>query len=105
MPAICAAGPGSGSSRPADSCPATILTDHLRFVAGLLRPEPSDESLVNKLGTILQRAHSRAHVTCFWHGDAGEAAPQIPDWFKSAIRPLPAGIETDFAIAGKGRVG
>jgi len=49
----------------------------------------------------LKRTHSGAHVTCFWHGDRGENAPQIPGRFKSAIEPLVADIEIDFAVLTK----
>jgi hypothetical protein len=73
------------------------LGDHFRFVQKLLYPEPKDNSRVTKLRSILDRAHSRAHITCFWHGDPGETAPQIPVRFKSVIKPLAADIETNFA--------
>jgi len=74
------------------------LGDHLAFVQKLLYPGPSDDRRVAKLRDILGRAHARAHITCFWHGDPGEPAPQIPARFKSAIEPLSADIETDFAV-------
>jgi hypothetical protein len=74
------------------------LGDHLRFVHDLLYPEPSDVSRITKLRDVLGRAHARAHITCFWHGDPGETAPQIPDRFKSALEPLAADIETDFRL-------
>jgi len=45
----------------------------------------------------LERTRADAHVTCFWRGDPDETAPQIPAQFKSAIKPLAANIETDFA--------
>ena len=72
------------------------LGDHLQFVQKLLYRDPSDDSRITKLRDILGRTDSRAHVTCFWHGDPGETAPQIPAQFKSAIEPLAADIETDF---------
>ena len=75
------------------------LADHLRLVQTLLYPKPSDDHRVSKLREVLRRTHSHAHVTCFWHGEPGEAAPQIPAHFKSAIKPLAAEIETDFATA------
>lgn len=75
------------------------LEDHLRLIQDLLYPEPKDNPRISKLRDILERAHARAHVTCFWHGDPGEPAPQIPARFKSAVSPLGADIETDFAIA------
>jgi len=74
------------------------LGDHLAFVHDLLYPEPTDAHRIMKLRDILGRAHARAHITCFWHGDPGETAPQIPDRFKSAIKPLAADIETDFVV-------
>jgi hypothetical protein len=74
------------------------LPDHLHFVQNLLYPEPQDDRRVSKLREILDRRHSGAHVTCFWRGDPGEAAPKIPERFKAAIHPLAADIETDFAI-------
>ena len=74
------------------------LGDHLRFVQKLLYPQSTDVSRITKLRDILGRAHSHARITCFWHGDRGETAPQIPDRFKSAVEPLAADIETDFAV-------
>jgi len=74
------------------------LGDHLDFVRDLLYPKPSDVSRIMKLRDILERAHSRAHITCFWRGDPGETAPQIPAGFKSAIKRLAADIEMDFAV-------
>ena len=79
--------------------PSDDLGDHLAFVHDLLYPEPNDVRRIMKLRDILGRAHSRAHITCFWHGDRGEHAPEIPDRFKSAIGPLTADIETDFVPA------
>lgn len=76
------------------------LGDHLRFVHKLLYPAPTDVRRIMKLRDILERAHSRAHITCFWRGDRGETAPQIPDHFTSAVEPLAADIETDFATIG-----
>ena len=77
--------------------PSDDLDDHLRFVQDLLYPEPKDDPRISKLRDILERTHSHARVTCFWHGDPGEPTPQITDGFKSAIEPLAADIETDFA--------
>ncbi len=74
------------------------LCDHLRFLQQLLRPAPDDDSRITKLRAVLQDDHARAHITCFWRGDPGEKAPQIPPRFKSAIEPLSADIETDFAL-------
>ena len=79
--------------------PSDNLQDHLAFVQKLLSPTPGDTSRISKLRAVLNRTHSLAHVTCFWHGDPGETAPQIPGRFKSAIEPLAADIETDFALA------
>jgi len=79
--------------------PSDDLGDHLVFVHNLLYPKPTDDRRITKLREIMGRAHSRAHVTCFWHGDPGEAAPQIPAHFKSAMEPLGADIETDFAMS------
>jgi len=79
--------------------PSDDLGDHLAFLNDLLYPEPSDNRRVVELCDILRRAHSRAHITCFWRGDRGETAPQIPGGFKSAIEPLAADIETDFVPA------
>jgi len=73
------------------------LTDHLTFVQELLYPAPDDDGRIGMLCDILERTHSRAHITCFWHGDPGEPAPQLPDRFTSAVKPLAADIETDFA--------
>jgi len=79
--------------------PSDDLGDHLAFVHDLLYPEPSDNRRVVKLRDILGRTHSRAHITCFWRGDSRETPPQIPARFKSAVEPLAADIETDFAPA------
>jgi hypothetical protein len=76
--------------------PGDDLHDHLAFVQKLLYPSPDDNSRIVKLRAVLERVHSRAHVTCFWRGDPGETPPQIPDWFKSDVAPLAAEIETDF---------
>lgn len=75
--------------------PSDDLRDHLAFVQQALYPKAGDSSRITKLREILQRAHSRAHITCFWHGDSGETAPQVPAQFKSAVAPL-ADLETDF---------
>jgi hypothetical protein len=75
------------------------LQDHLAFVQKLLSPTPGDTSRIAKLRDILAHTHSAAHVTCFWRGEPGDPAPQIPGRFKSAIEPLAADIETDFAVA------
>jgi len=80
--------------------PSDDLGDHLAFVRDLLYPALGDDRRIKKLRDILGRAHSRAHITCFWHGDAGETAPQIPGRFKSAIEPLAADIDTDFETVG-----
>src|SRR5712691_3892297 len=42
------------------------LADHLRFVQELLCPAPGGDSRIAKLRDILERTHSRAHITCFW---------------------------------------
>jgi len=76
--------------------PSDDLGDHLQYVQDLLYPEPNDSRRITKLRDILERVHSRAHITCFWRGDDGETAPQIPADFKSAIALLAADIETDF---------
>jgi hypothetical protein len=72
------------------------LADHLRLVETLLYPAPRDDSRIAAIRDILARTHSRAHVTCFWRGQLGECAPQLPGRFKSAILPLTADIEIDF---------
>lgn len=74
------------------------LRDHLRFVKELLYPTPDDDRRIVLLRDILSRRQSHAHLTCFWRGDPGEPAPKIPARFKSALEPLAADIETDFAI-------
>jgi hypothetical protein len=74
------------------------LQAHLAFLERLLCPEPGDHRRVVELRNLLERTHSRAHVTYFWRGELGESAPQIPDRFKSVIQTLAADIETDFAI-------
>lgn len=73
------------------------LSDHMRFVQELLYPTPRDKGRVTKLCKILERTPSAAHVTCFWRGDPGEPSARIPAHFKSALKPLAADIETDFA--------
>jgi hypothetical protein len=75
------------------------LDDHLRFVRDLVYPVRNDDHRASALRTILGETHSRARVTCFWYGDPGEAAPEIPEWFRSAVMPLNAELETDFATA------
>jgi hypothetical protein len=75
------------------------LEDHLAFMRKLLCPGSGDAGRIAKLRDLMKRAHSGAHLTCFWRGEPGEASPEIPIWFKSAIAPLAADIETDFATA------
>ena len=75
------------------------LNEHLAFVQTLVNPNPTDDSLVWKLRAILARTQSRAHVTCFWRGDSGEPALQVPARFKSAMQQLGADIETDFTTS------
>jgi len=77
--------------------PSDDLHDHLAFVQRLLSPTPGEFSRIAKLDEILKRTRSAANVTCFWRGDPGEPTPGIPDRFKSAIQPLTADIEIDFA--------
>jgi Domain of unknown function (DUF4279) len=81
--------------------PSDDLQDHLALVRKLLCPTPGDTSRIAKLDEILKHTQSRAHVTCFWHGDSGESAPSIPDDFKSAVQPLGADIKTDFPVSTK----
>ena len=79
--------------------PSDDLEDHLAFVERLVCPEPGDDSRITELHDLLQHTQSRAHITCFWRGDPSEAAPQIPEQFKSSVAPLDADIETDFVAA------
>lgn len=81
------------------------LADHLAFVQELLRPSPGDDSRMALVRNILERAGSRAHITCFWRGDPGEPAPVISAQFKSAVAPLAADLEADFAAGPIRRVG
>jgi uncharacterized protein DUF4279 len=73
------------------------LRDHLEFVHTLLYPKSGDKRRITKLHDALERARSHARITCFWHGEPGEPVPQIPAQFKSAVKPLAADIESDFA--------
>lgn len=77
--------------------PSDDLEDHLGFVQRLLYPAPGDNSRITKLRAVLEHDHACAHITCFWHGDPGETAPQIPARFESVIETLDADLETDFA--------
>jgi hypothetical protein len=79
--------------------PSDDLAEHLHFIEKLLCPTTSDDGRMQKLRDTLERGRSRAHVTCFWRGDPDEASPQIPASFKSAMAPLGADVETDFAAA------
>jgi hypothetical protein len=79
--------------------PNDDLGDHLEFVRTLLYPKPDASGRVAALRDVLQHAHSRVRITCFWRGDPGEAEPCIPAEFRSAIERLGAGIETDFAVS------
>ncbi len=78
--------------------PSDDLQDHLAFVQKLISPTPVGINRMAKLRDILERTHSAAHVTCFWRGEPGEPAPQIPAGFKDAIKPMAADLETDFAV-------
>jgi hypothetical protein len=77
--------------------PSDDLGEHLLFVQKLIYPTPGDDTRIIELRSVLERSASHAHITCFWRGDPGDPAPQIPSRFKSAIKPLAADIETDFA--------
>lgn len=81
--------------------PSDNLLDHLQLVQQLLCPSPRDNHIVLQLRDILQKSHAGAHLTCFWRGDPGEAAPQIPRGFRSALAPLSVDIETDFASSSQ----
>ena len=81
--------------------PSGDLQDHLACVEKLLSSRPGDLSRIAKLRDILERTQSRAHLSCVWRGEPSEPAPRISDRFKSAIQPLSADIETDFAIDQK----
>jgi hypothetical protein len=83
--------------------PSDELQDHLAFVERLLYPERGDQRRIGDLRNLLERMHFRAHITCFWRGEPGEPQPQIPDHFRSAVKPLAADIETDFATASEAR--
>jgi hypothetical protein len=74
---------------PTNSCPATTCKTHLAFVQKVLSPTPGDTSRVAKLRAVLERTHSRAHVTCFWRGDPGETAPRIPAPSNQPFSPWP----------------
>jgi hypothetical protein len=75
------------------------LGDHLRFLYKLLYPAPADNRRVMQLRDVLTKAHSAAHVTCYWHGEPGEQSPMIPAVFAAGLARLPADIETDFEMA------
>jgi hypothetical protein len=77
--------------------PSDELEDHLSFVLQLLYPSPGDDSRIVRLRATSERDRARVHITCFWRGDPGEPVPEIPLQFKTAIKPLAADIETDFA--------
>jgi hypothetical protein len=79
--------------------PSDDLGNHLEFVRTLLYPKPGDSGRIAALCDVLERAHSRARITCYCRGDPGEVKPHIPGEFRSAIEKLGAEIETDFAIA------
>jgi Domain of unknown function (DUF4279) len=74
------------------------LGDHLAFVEKLLYPKTGNDSRVLKLRDVLERTHSRAHITCFWRGERGESVPELGVSLKSAAKSLHAEIETDFSI-------
>jgi hypothetical protein len=74
------------------------LADHLAFVQRLLYSAANDSRRIGKLREVLDRTHSRAHVTCFWRGDPSETAPEIPDRFKAVVEQLAADIETDYGV-------
>ena len=79
--------------------PSDDLGDHLEFVRTLLDPTPGDDSRITALRDVLKYMQSRAHLTCFWRGDPGEATPPISEEFRSEIEALGADVETDFAVS------
>ena len=83
--------------------PSDRLDDHFACVEKLLYPKAGDDSGIKKLREILERTHSRAHLTCFWRGERGEPIPEVAVSLKSAIQSLNADIETDFSISSSRR--
>jgi hypothetical protein len=77
------------------------LDDHFAVVEKLLCPEGGEDSGIKKLCEILERTHSRAHVTCSWRGEPGEPTPRSRTASDRLSSPWPPGIETDFGIDQK----
>lgn len=75
------------------------LADHLDFIHRLLVPTVADTGRIATLRAVLDRSHSRTHVTCFWRGGRREPIPEVSSGFKAAVEALHADIETDFSVS------
>ncbi len=70
------------------------LDRHLSYLVNLIFQD--DEDRATRLHKLIAHQDLNAHVSCFWHGEAGAQAPSIPLSAIEAFRRLPAEIETDF---------
>lgn len=71
------------------------LSDHLKFLLGILFPGASDE-VAERLRGMLRDGRIKADVSCFWAGLPGMMPPAVPEQVRAALASLPAEIETDF---------
>ncbi len=78
--------------------PSDDLGDHLDFIHRLLVPTVADTGRIASLRAVLDRNHSRAHVTCFWRGERREPLPKVSSDFKVVVESLKADIEPDFPV-------
>ena len=72
------------------------LDRHISYLFKLIFED--DEDRFARLHQLIADRGLKAQVSCFWHGQAGARAPEIPACAIDAFRRLPADIETDFDI-------
>jgi hypothetical protein len=72
------------------------LSDHLRYLLGVLFPDNRETDRVERLRKMLRDGHIEADVSCFWFGKPGSFTPEIPGDIGTAFGRLPARVERDF---------
>jgi hypothetical protein len=70
------------------------LDRHISYLFKLIFAHDADRFA--RLHQLIADRGLKAQVSCFWHGQAGARAPEIPAFAIDAFRRLPADIETDF---------
>jgi len=71
------------------------LIDHLIYLKGVIFPA-SGQDLITPIKRLMRNDNLAADVSCFWYGEHGATAPQIPEEIRAAFARLGATIELDF---------